>query len=175
MFIENRRLADSRDAEAIARLVNQAYRPAPGEGGWTHESAMVAGPRTDAAQISTLIDRPESSVFLADSGDDIAACVHVERRGQDAYIGMLAVAPNRQGQGLGNDMLAYAEHYARKHFGAQRLVMVVVSARTELIDYYLRRGYVRTGETMDYPLSANVGIPTRPDMRIETLVKAASA
>lgn len=37
--------------------------------------------------------------------------------------------------------------------------MWVLSVRTELIAYYERRGYVRTGVIDDYPLDAGVGKP----------------
>ena len=38
-------------------------------------------------------------------------------------------------------------------------VMWVLSVRHELIAYYERRGYLKTGVIEDYPLDANVGIP----------------
>jgi hypothetical protein len=49
--------------------------------------------------------------------------------------------------------------------------MVVLSARHELIEFYLRRGYSRTGEVSAYPVDADVGIPKIADLMIETLAK----
>lgn len=172
--IDSLRLADPNDADAVAALINHAYRPAPGEEGWTHESEIVAGPRTDAVQVREVIKRPESVLLVAANKDVIAACVHVERRGEDAYIGMLAVSPELQGQGLAKNMLERAERHAQQHFGVTRFVMVVVSTRIELINYYLRRGYHRTGESMDYPLNANAGLPKQPGLQVEILAKSAT-
>ena len=49
--------------------------------------------------------------------------------------------------------------------------MVVVSSRRELISFYLRRGYRKTGSIMDYPLSQGAGIPKNPVLKIEVLEK----
>lgn len=37
--------------------------------------------------------------------------------------------------------------------------MYVLNVREELIQYYERRGYKKTGLIEDYPLDANVGMP----------------
>lgn len=97
------------------------------------------------------------------------ACVHVEKDGNNSYIGMLAVNPDMQGKGMGKQMLAQAEQYARTRFHARKLVMAVVSARHELIAFYLRRGYQKTGTVMDYPLSAGAGSPKHTGLKIEIL------
>jgi ribosomal protein S18 acetylase RimI-like enzyme len=76
-----------------------------------------------------------------------------------------------QGTGVGKQMLAHAEKYAREEFGSVRFIMVVVSSRPELIAFYLRRGYQRTGDLMDYPLSAGAGTPKHTGLKIETLEK----
>ncbi len=49
--------------------------------------------------------------------------------------------------------------------------MVVVSQRTELIAYYERRGYTRTGKTKEYPTHLNVGVPLKSDLTVEYLEK----
>lgn len=169
------RQAKAEDAVAIAALVNRAYRPSPDAAGWTHEAELVTGERTHAAQVAALLVMPDAVVLLGLQGDKIVACVLVERDGDAGYIGMLAVDPSLQGTGGGKLMLARAEDHARTAFGAERLVMVVLSSRSELIDFYLRRGYRRTGVTADYPLGANVGVPKRNGLRIETLEKQVSA
>lgn len=88
---------------------------------------------------------------------------------------MLAVNPRLQGINLGKHMLAQAEALARTRFGSKKFILVVVSARSELIAFYLRRGYQRTGGLMDYPLSAAVGTPRVADLKIERLEKCAGA
>jgi hypothetical protein len=49
--------------------------------------------------------------------------------------------------------------------------MAVVSSRSELIAFYLRRGYQKTGVVQDYPLSAGVGTPKFSGLKIEVLEK----
>ncbi len=68
-------------------------------------------------------------------------------------------------------MLAEAEKYASTVFGSEKFIMVVVSERVELVSFYLRRGYQKTGFVLDYPISAGVGIPKNPEMKIEMLEK----
>lgn len=99
------------------------------------------------------------------------ACVHVEKDGSDGHIGMLAVSPILQGVGAGKLMLAHAERYASANFSSEKFIMVVVSSRSELISFYLRRGYQKTDTVMDYPLSAGVGIPKHAGLKIEVLEK----
>lgn len=57
MEIDNFRSARPDDAEAIARLVNQAFRPRTGIVGWTHEAHLVAGDRIDLAQVRQILAR----------------------------------------------------------------------------------------------------------------------
>ena len=57
------RLATGDDAEAIAGLVNRAYRPGSGLRGWTHEAELVAGARASGEMVRALL-RPGSAVRL---------------------------------------------------------------------------------------------------------------
>ncbi len=47
--------AELTDAEAVAKLVNRAYRPEAGSEGWTHESTLVSGDRIDQRKVATAI------------------------------------------------------------------------------------------------------------------------
>ncbi|MDD2774415.1 MAG: GNAT family N-acetyltransferase [Gallionella sp.] len=171
MGFDGFRLATVDDVESIARLVNQAYRPDTQTLGWTHEAELVSGKRTNQSQVKEMISKPDSLVLIGLNDSNIEACVHVEKEGDNSYIGMLSVDPQRQGTGVGKRMLAYAEEYAAHCFESKKFVMVVVSARVELIAFYLRRGYQKTGVVMDYPLSAGAGIPKQTDLKIEMLEK----
>lgn len=157
------------EAERIARLVNAAYRPAPGEGGWTHESGLVHGSRISPRQVEALIITSRVIVGLADG--TIVACVHVASDGNEAHIGMLAVEPSLQAGGIGKALLRHAEEYASTLLGAEYLVLVVVGARRELMAFYLRRGYERTGNVLEYPVEAGVGTPLSGTLELEVLRK----
>lgn len=167
------RTASAADAVAIAGLVNRAYRPAAGRGGWTHESGLVSGMRTSPDQIRAALARPHSVILVVGSTAGIVACVHVEQAGVDASIGMLAVAPALQGRGLGDRMLAAAERHATRVFGVAKLLMTVVSPRAELLAFYERRGYRKTGVVAAYPVALGAGTPQVPGLTIESLEKPA--
>ncbi|MEQ1742629.1 MAG: GNAT family N-acetyltransferase [Candidatus Nitrotoga sp.] len=171
MSIDIFRTASKLDAAVIANLVNMAYRPESGASGWTHESDLVSGSRTNVDQIVDIISKPDSVILLGIKGSEIVACIHIEKDDSSGYIGMFAVNPTLQGAGVGKQMLAYAEWYASENFSSDKFIMVVVSSRSELISFYQRRGYQKTGSIMDYPLSAGAGIPKHPDLKIEILEK----
>lgn len=169
------RIACEADAEEIAALVNGAYRPLKHDAGWTHEANLVAGARTTPEQVRALFQENSRILVLCrDTG--IVACVHVQGGGErSAYIGMLATHPAMQAQGLGKQMMHHAEAYAVENFGASVLKMSVLSSRPELLAFYERRGYVLTGETNEYPLSADVGQPLVPDLQVLSLEKTPGA
>lgn len=161
------------DAEAITQVINQAYRPDTNAAGWTHESDLVSGNRICVAQVEQIISRPESVILVGFNNADIVACVHVEKNGGNSHIGMLAVSPTLQGSGVGKRMLVYAEQYAVEHFSAEKFILTVLSSRTELIAFYLRRGYQHTGQMQDYPVHAGIGKPKFSNLTTETLEKQA--
>jgi hypothetical protein len=50
--------------------------------------------------------------------------------------------------------------------------MTVIASRTELIDFYLRRGYTETGETRPFPYGdERFGVPRRDDLVFNVLTK----
>jgi ribosomal protein S18 acetylase RimI-like enzyme len=165
------RKATTADVEAIAKLVNNAYRPNSGISGWTHESDLVVGDRTDISQIIEILSKKDSVILIGLDGETIVACAHVEKNNCSSYIGMLAVDPILQGVGAGKNMLAYAEQYAQDNFNPDKFVMAVVSGRHELISFYQRRGYQKTGETMEYPVNTGVGQPKLDNLKVEILEK----
>lgn len=171
MSIDFECIAKVADAGAVARLVNKSYRPEKGLRGWTHESDLVAGERTNERQVADAISRKDSFVLIGLRGQEVVACVHVEKEGTNCHIGMLAVSPILQRKGIGRRMLSHAERFGSETFASEAFTMLVLSERPELISFYMKCGYQRTGATMDYPLSAGVGVPTRGDLKVEVLKK----
>lgn len=167
-------IAKKSDSVEIASLVNRAYRPASTDFGWTHEARLVAGYRICPEQVEELLNG-DSTVLVLLQEEHIVSCVNVLVKDSVAYIGMLATEPRLQASGLGKTMMAHAESFAMEVFGVSKFKMSVLSARSELIAFYERRGYVRTGEMQDYPVSENVGQPLVRDLAVETLLKHALA
>jgi ribosomal protein S18 acetylase RimI-like enzyme len=166
------RTACAQDVPAIVALVESAYRGESGRRGWTTESHLLDGQRTDAADVGALIARPDSRLLLAERDDALVASCHVERRGADGYFGMFAVDPAEQGHGLGKRVLAEAERIAREQWHCSAMRMTVIVQREELIAWYERRGYRRTGIKKPFPaVDPRFGIPKRDDLRFEVLEK----
>lgn len=161
------------DASAVARLVNAAYRPQLGRQGWTHEAHIVSGDRTSAVQVIDVLQK--STILVGLYGTEIVACVQIERDGHDAYIGMLAIEPALQAVGLGKRMLERAEFYAESTLGADQFKLVVVKTRSELIQFYRRRGYEETGEIFPYPINSDVGTPRIENLELAVLRKRANS
>lgn len=164
------RTANPDDAPAIVSLVNAAYRSGDSRTGWTHESRLVDGDRISREQVLALMV-PDSCVFVAAQDKQLLACVHLQVENGIAHIGMLATQPDAQVRGLGKAMLAYAERYAIEHYPVYHFEMVVIAERAELVAFYLRRGYQKTGRVKGYPVSAGVGVPKVPGLTIEVLQK----
>lgn len=167
------RYAGSDDVGAIVALVESAYRGPSGERGWTTESALLGGQRTDAREVAGLVGRPDGHILLARVAGRLVASCHVERQGNVGYFGMFAVDPPAQGGGIGRQVLAEAERIARAEWHALGMRMTVIEQRPELIAWYARRGYHPNGEYEPFPYGdERFGIPRRDDLRFMVLVKS---
>lgn len=166
------RSAVAADIPDVVALVESAYRGDSGRRGWTTESDLLDGQRTDAADVAEAMSRPGSRILLLERDGRLLACCHVERKGETAYFGMFAVDPSLQAGGLGKRVLAEAERFAREEWGCRAMEMTVIVQRGELIAWYERRGYRRTGTYKAFPYGQErFGIPRRDDLRFELLVK----
>jgi len=160
------------DVPALVTLIDSAYRGDASRAGWTTEADMLEGQRTDPDGVLTVIEKPDSRLITGWSGDELVACCQLEHRGAHVYFGMFAVRPTLQGAGLGKVVIAEAERFARDEWEAAEMHMTVISLREELIAWYIRRGYTRTGEMSPFPYGdERFGRPTRDDLRFELLTK----
>lgn len=151
--------AQLEDVPALNKLVNSAYRGESSKKGWTTEADLLGGVRTHEEGISETINKPDTTIFKYTENEQILGCVMFVEQGDAIYLGMLTVSPDLQGKGIGKKFLAAAEVYA-KEIEKSKIVMTVISIRAELIAWYERHGYVRTGETKPFPMDdPNFGIP----------------
>lgn len=171
------RTATVDDVPALVALIESAYRGEASRAGWTTEADLLGGQRTDAEGVAAVVRAPGSRLLVTERDGEAVACCQVERRAgaegePAAYFGMFAVRPTLQGAGLGRAVLAEAEHTAVAAWSAREMQMTVLSVRAELIAWYLRRGYTRTGRRSPFPYGdERFGIPRRPDLVFEQLVK----
>ncbi len=167
------------DLPELARLVNSAYRGQSAQLGWTNESDLLGGQRTDPATLAEDLAGPDPSIVLClrdDGQGPILASVFLSKIVAEddrvlCYLGMLTVSPALQTRGIGRALVAEAENFARI-WSCVGMRMTVISARAELIAWYERRGYVRTGETKPFPYGdARFGEPRRDDLEFLILEK----
>lgn len=124
---------------ALVGLVNAAFLA---------EAPFVRGERTDAAEIQA---RRAKGLFLIAEEDEgpPLGCVVLETDREPGSFGLLAVAPEAQGHGLGRRLVALAE--ARLLTAGRREVEIaVVSERRELLHFYRTLGYEARG-TAPFP------------------------
>lgn len=168
--------AQDHDLPAIAALVNSAYRGPSAQKGWTSETHMLGGQRTDVATLrADLAARPGSTILTLRETTTAPpfACVWLEPQAGDVWmIGMVTVDPERQAGGLGRTLLDAAESHARAR-GGKTGKMTVIEGRDTLIAWYGRRGYRPTGESEPFPYGdARFGEPKLEGLQFLVLKKA---
>jgi ribosomal protein S18 acetylase RimI-like enzyme len=160
------------DVDAIVQLVESAYRGDSSRRGWTTEADLLDGRRTGSDEVLADIARPHSRVLLAERDGALLACAHVAREDNAGYFGMFSVQPGLQGGGIGKALLAEAERVVAREWTLPAMRMTVIDVRDELIAFYERRGYRRTGIFKPFPYGdARFGLPRRDDLRFEVLEK----
>ena len=158
--------AEPADAAAAATVANWAYRGKHAEDtkAWTGERHLLSGIRTTEKNVGALIARSvengdaDEVVLLAKREAATLGTVHVKRLAHDkAEIGLFSVDPDEQGLGIGSKLLDAAEAHARDKMGVSRASVWVISVRDDLIAWYERRRYTRTGGTAPFPVGEGVG------------------
>ncbi|MBF4489048.1 GNAT family N-acetyltransferase [Psychrobacter sp. N25K4-3-2] len=189
------RQAEANDIGALEQLLNCCYRETAG---WTNEADLVGGIRITPDELANTIANPKHYLFVypkttsgegeAEETGELLGCIAVDIKtntdsNKKAYIGMFAVHPVLQGQGVGNVILQAAETFATRHLSSDgqaddrnpaRLTMSILSHRPELLAYYQRRGYQLNGNKIPFPNDGNNGEPKREDLELLELEKIVS-
>jgi N-acetylglutamate synthase-like GNAT family acetyltransferase len=161
------RSATPDDVDAVVALVESAYRGESSRAGWTTEADLIDGSRTDAEEVRALLP----DLLLADRDGELVGCAALSVVDGAGYFGTFAVRPTLQGGGVGAALLRAAEERARR-LGLERVEMTVLSVRSELIAWYERRGYARTGATRPFPYGVERnGRPRTDDLVFAVLTK----
>lgn len=161
-------IANTNDIPAIVALLDSAYRGEGSKTGWTSEADLFSGnKRTDESRIKESMNIP-GAVFLKyiNEQDIINGCVFLQKKKNKLYLGMLSVSPNAQAKGIGKQFLKAAEEHARKH-NCSSVFMTVISKRKELIAWYERHGYSKTGKTLPFPVEES---SSKPKETLEMIV-----
>ncbi len=167
------RVAGPADVPAIVSLVEATFRGDASRAGWTTEADLLEGQRTDAEEVAEHLANPHARFLLALDGDKLVGSVLIKDDHGCGYGGMLSVSPDQQTSGLGSRMLALAERALVEEFGVGEAAMTVIVQRTELIAYYVRRGWRVTDERRPFPYGQpRFGQPKRDDLEFVVLRKA---
>jgi len=169
------RTANLNDIDNLIGLINQAYRTNTGSS-WTSEQDIVAGDRINHQQLLKSLEQNYFSLFvvetLGNKQSDLVACIGLTFQQNAVEIGTFCVNSHWQNQGIGKQVLEYAEKRALEIFPAFNYYeMFVLDARTELIQYYERCGYSKTACIESYPIHANVGQPLI-DLKLQHMTKS---
>ena len=159
------------DISALETLINRCYLF---EEGWTSESELVGGIRTNQNEIRSVIEDDNQHFFVYPQTNsehdnretsELLGCINIGMEEDGAYIGFFAVNPELQGSGFGNAMLEQAEILAKGYLTEQSLMqqkeqnkttdlkpikMLVLKGRDKMLAYYQRRGYICTGNTQSF-------------------------
>jgi len=140
------RLATAVDVEPLARLINAAF---------VVEQPFIEGERIDPAGVREYMEK--GKFLVAEEAAELAACVYVELRGERGYLGLLGVAPERQGAGLGRKLMDAAENYFREA-RCRAIDLRIISPRAPLPAFYEHMGYRQTG-TAPFATDVPVKVP----------------
>jgi ribosomal protein S18 acetylase RimI-like enzyme len=150
------------DIPELTALINSSYRGESSKKGWTTESNLIDGQRIDYESLTEQMEDPNAVVLKnIDDIGKITGCVYLQKRSDKLYLGMLTVSPLLQANGLGRQLLQAAEDYARS-INYKTITMTVITTRTELVNWYERRGYQKTGEVIPLVIPEQFGILKQP-------------
>lgn len=163
------RIAQAADLARLHPVIERAYRGDSARRGWTHEADLLSGERIDRHALEALIADRQSLLLIAERGPVPLGCVSLTARGNGlVYLGLLCVDPEQQAGGIGKAIIAAAERVSKERWHADRIEMTVIDSRVELIAYYERRGFLRTGERRPFPVEVD------PPLTMVVLEKALS-
>ena len=167
--------AEIADASAIAQLINSAYRGETSRKGWTTEADILDGLRTTTSEVGKIIKRDNAFILIGVLNDEIVAticCEWQELAFKDTvHFGMIAVKPSLQNKGYGKTLIQAAEAICLREWRVVGFHMAVISIRHELIAFYERLGYKRTGEFADFPVKSDLWQPKVEGLNLQYLAK----
>ena len=167
--------AESIDAEAIAQLVNSSYRGETSRGGWTTEADILDGLRTTTTEVGKIIKSENAFILIGVLKDEVVAtiCCENQKLGlkDTVHFGMIAVKPKLQNKGFGKALIQAAEATCVREWQVAGFHMAVISIRHELIEFYERLGYKRTGDFAEFPVNSDVWQPKVEGLNLLYLAK----
>lgn len=170
------RLAAQNDAPSIQELVQSAFRAEDTRKDWTADMSLGRNFSVKTEEVLATIAHPDKAILIAltdDHFENLVASIEISKRGNDhARFSMISVGQAYQQAGVGRRVLAYAEQYCQENWGSLAFELNALSTRQELIAWYERRGYRKTGETSAFPVEKFPSLALPEDMCFVELEKA---
>lgn len=162
------RLAQISDLQDISNLINLTYSGYSGKKGWTTEVDLISGQKVTPDSIK------DKECVIYKIEDKMVGCMFLQPKydTQSLYMYGLTVRPEYQKNKIGSKLL-YAAEIATIAKRFKSIEITVLNKRTELLDWYKRRGYKDYGVRM--PVPANIGIPKVKDLEFVVLAKDLSS
>ncbi|MBU1375951.1 MAG: GNAT family N-acetyltransferase [Alphaproteobacteria bacterium] len=164
--------ATDADYPEIVALTNRAFRDTGPQASWNVED-IIEGERINLSLLRDDVAIPGAHLLIwRDASGEHLGHVRLDAGADGAwFLGILTVRPDRQDAGLGRTLLAACEDWVRAR-GGQRIAMTVIHQRETLIAWYVRRGYVVTGQTKPFPYDdTRFGRPTQAGLYFDVLEK----
>ncbi|KAK1989218.1 acetyltransferase [Colletotrichum cereale] len=172
----NFRVATPEDAPQLQQLVQAAFRAEDSRADWTADMQLGKSFHYSVEEVLTTIDNPGTAIIMAsDQNGVLLGSVGITKRNDNlARFTMLSVDPGQQRGGVGRQVLAYAEDFAR-NWGVETFGLNALSSREKLIEWYERCGYKKTGETSPFPVDQFPQLDLPKDLCFVELEKHAIA
>lgn len=142
------------DAPKVQQLVESAFRANDSRQDWTGNVELAAHFRLAVDEVRAKLANPDFVTLVALDADNpavVVATIEVSKRDGAGRLSMIAVDQSYQQGGVGRQVLEYAEEYCRQKWGVKRFSLNALSTRKALIEWYMRRGYEKTGGTSAFP------------------------
>ncbi|AXK49408.1 GNAT family N-acetyltransferase [Aliarcobacter trophiarum LMG 25534] len=165
------KLENTKDKEEVVKIINEAYRGELKGNAWTGEAHLLSGIRIDIDMLNEYLKEKNTKTFIAKNNNQVVATIQAKLEDNTIYIGLFAVDPNIQASGVGRRLLEFTELETSKIWKIKSFVMEVISSRTELRDYYIRRGYQNTNSYIEFPRSEKWSSNKQEELKLLVLKK----
>lgn len=159
------------DIKEVIVLINQAYRAEKKDNAWTTESHLLSGIRVNENMMKEILEEKDTKTYIAKIDNKIVGTIQAKLEGENIHIGLFAVDTKSQASGIGKKILEFAENSSSKLWEKSTFIMEVISTRTELMQYYIRRGYLNTNSFIEFPKSEYWKENTNEELKLLVLKK----
>lgn len=128
------RPARPRDAEAVARIVQESFKE------YRRGERMPLSARLSADKVRKQLVRGTKEYAVARFGEKPVGAIGVRKKGRVLAFGPVGVLPEHRAQGVGSALLRWAEQRAAAA-GCRKLKAEILWGLEALVRYYRRRGF----------------------------------